>query len=944
MRHLQDGVLLDMRSLNSMSFDAEKQQVTVGGGVLTDEFVRFLESRGMEVNVGSCPTTGLIGVSFGGGLGRLQGKYGLLHDSMVSCRLVLADSSIINVSRDSHPDLFWAIRGAGHNFGIAVEATFQVYPEAHDGIHFTWDLDFGLDQCDALFTRLNEVTEVMPPELAIIILWNRQNKSGIKNLILINLVWSGEEADADEWVQRFKSLGPVDSSGKIKTTWSELPWTTYNGQNKLLSKPEVWARKRYGMMGAVSVEKFDIPTTKAFFHSLKEMNEKWAGKGLFGAMFECFSHDRVRQLPADSTAFPWRWGTNHFFMISATLLSLEDRDAFEGYLDNWKRRFIDVSGYGRLQQYVNYGNTTSTMQDPPEALYGYEPWRLEKLRALKRKLSAAGQPRIDVYTVDGVGSTMELDRGSMGLVCTVVDVELAMNSVEEQGTCLRRIGWKIRELHDKYGPVVRISHDELSYTSSGAWRKIYTQRSPEFSKCLDGRGIAPATINGKYSMPTENQERHGRLRRAVNPAFSERALREQEGFLQEHSNNLIAHLKKRCREGPVDITLWYNLCAFDIVSDLSIGQAAGALNNGDEPYIRNMLDHAKAVRWCQLATQYGVMDLLQYLTPRYVAESRRKQIAATTAKVQKRMANAKDANKDWMSYILNHETEKLTLIELVMMAGTFIVAGSGTSAGGLSGTTYLLLKNQDKLSKLCTEIGDSFKSQDEITMLTTARCKYLNAVLEEGLRLYPPVPTTVARWVPGKGEEIDGKWVPGGAAVGCNQLSCGHSELNFKRAREFIPERWLELPPGSEFENDDKEARQPFSMGPRNCIGKTMSYAEMRMVLAKVLLNFDLELADPSEDWWFTQDTYFVWEKKPLMVGKLRQANGFTISDVFTNASVGEGAGILAISTHRETVGPTVFARPDSSTSVGDVSPPYQFRRSSSARRTSRTQMPVGCV
>lgn len=72
-------------------------------------------------------------------------------------------------------------------------------------------------------------------------------------------------------------------------------------------------------------------------------------------------------------------------MMTATPLNLEDREAFEGHLDKWKRQFIDVSGYGRLQQYVNYGNTTSTMEDPPEALYGYEPWRLQKLRALKRK-------------------------------------------------------------------------------------------------------------------------------------------------------------------------------------------------------------------------------------------------------------------------------------------------------------------------------------------------------------------------------------------------------------------------------------------------------------------------------------------------------------------------------------------------------------------------------
>lgn len=251
-----------------------------------------------------------------------------------------------------------------------------------------------------------------------------------------------------------------------------------------------------------------------------------------------------------------------------------------------------------------------------------------------------------------------------------------------------------------------------------------------------------------------------------------------------------------------------------------MGQSAGALSNGDEPYIRNMLNRAKAIPWYQLATQYGVMNFIQWLTPKYVAESRKKHIAATTAKLQERIASAKDGNKDWMSYILDNETERLTTIELVMMASTFIVAGSGTSSGGLSGITYLLISNPEKLAKLCAEIRSTFQSQGDITMLATAKCKYLNAVLEEGMRLYPPVPATVPRWVPENGEEIDGKFVPGGTAVGCNQLSCGHSELNFKRSKEFIPERWLELPPGSEFEDDDKAATQPFSMGARNCIGK----------------------------------------------------------------------------------------------------------------------------
>lgn len=392
-----------------------------------------------------------------------------------------------------------------------------------------------------------------------------------------------------------------------------------------------------------------------------------------------------------------------------------------------------------------------------------------------------------------------------------------------------RISWRLRDLHDRYGPVVRISHDELSYTSSAAWRTIYAQRQPEFPKCLDGRGIAPPTVHGKYAMPTENDPaRHGRLRRAVNPAFSERALREQEGFLRRHSDNLVAQLRRRCKEGPVDLTWWYNLCAFDIVSDLAMGQPAGALDNGEDPYIQNMLDRAKAVPWYQLAVQFGAMDLLQWCTPRYVAESRKRHIAATMAKVQQRIEQSKSKSSaaqqqqqpDWMSYILDNETEKLTVIELVMMASTFIVAGSGTSAGGMSGLTYLLLRHPDKLARVAAEVRAAFRRPEDITMQATARCAYLRAAIEEGMRLYPPVPATVPRWVPAPGAEIAGRFVPAGVAVGCNQLACGHSEVNFHRAKEFLPERYLELPPGSEFEKDDRAAMQPFSMGTRNCIGK----------------------------------------------------------------------------------------------------------------------------
>lgn len=99
---------------------------------------------------------------------------------MVSCRLVLADGSVKEVSEASDPDLFWAIRGAGHNFGIALEATFRVYPQVNQGMHYTWDLEYDLEQCDAVFETLNSVHDEMPADLAIFVLWIRESDGGRK--------------------------------------------------------------------------------------------------------------------------------------------------------------------------------------------------------------------------------------------------------------------------------------------------------------------------------------------------------------------------------------------------------------------------------------------------------------------------------------------------------------------------------------------------------------------------------------------------------------------------------------------------------------------------------------------------------------------------------------------------------------------------------------------
>jgi FAD/FMN-containing dehydrogenase len=119
-----------------------------------------------------------MGISLGAGIGRLQGKYGYLNDNMVSARLLVANGTVIEISDRTNPDLFWALRGAGHNFGIVLEATYKVYPQLNDGRHFVVDFEFELDKVEAIFEAINALSDPMPKELAVFVIGRRRGANG----------------------------------------------------------------------------------------------------------------------------------------------------------------------------------------------------------------------------------------------------------------------------------------------------------------------------------------------------------------------------------------------------------------------------------------------------------------------------------------------------------------------------------------------------------------------------------------------------------------------------------------------------------------------------------------------------------------------------------------------------------------------------------------------
>lgn len=256
--------------------------------------------------------------------------------------------------------------------------------------------------------------------------------------------------------------------------------------------------------------------------------------------------------------------------------------------------------------------------------------------------------------------------------------------------------------------------------------------------------------------------------------------------------------------------------------------------------------------------------------PAKLMKIRQEHIAMTVEKVRRRLQLG-TSRPDFMSHILRYNDEKgMSEPELISNASLLIVAGSETTATLLSGCTFQLLKNPDVLQKLVTEVRTTFKTESDINLVSVNGLKYMLAVLEESFRMYPPVPAGLPRVLPEEGDFVDGKWLPGGTVVAVQQWAAYQSPQNFKHPTSFIPERWLDDP---QFASDNKSVVQPFSIGPRNCIGRNLAYAEMRLILARVLWNFDLKLAEESNDW-ANQKTFNLWEKGPLMC-RLTPVTGF---------------------------------------------------------------------
>lgn len=211
-RALTDGgLVIDLRRMHTVTVDPDARTATVAGGATMSDLDRATQPSGLATTGGRVSTTGVAGLTLGGGNGWLDRKFGLACDNLLSVELVTADGEIVRASKNEHPELFWALHGGGGNFGVATSFTLRLYPlPCVTTAILLWPADAGPDVVrlyrDFMGSAPDEVCGALlyltAPDLEFV----PQSLAGQLS-VLVLLVYTGAEADARRAIAPMMELG-----------------------------------------------------------------------------------------------------------------------------------------------------------------------------------------------------------------------------------------------------------------------------------------------------------------------------------------------------------------------------------------------------------------------------------------------------------------------------------------------------------------------------------------------------------------------------------------------------------------------------------------------------------------------------------------------------------------------------------------------------------------
>lgn len=436
-----------------------------------------------------------------------------------------------------------------------------------------------------------------------------------------------------------------------------------------------------------------------------------------------------------------------------------------------------------------------------------------------------------------------------------------------------RLPHDIKKLHEQYGDIVRLATDELSFINPAAWRDIYPKN---FLRPYEYKDQPPGKTASNLIACTE--EEHARFRRILAPAFSERYTAAQEPFVRSYVDKLVLKLNERIENSSsreftdIDAVEWINYVAFDIIGDLVWGSSFGCLDGlTTHPWIQTISQFKAATIVVSAKFYPWLYTMLMAITPSSSLNEVMEMWRITEQKVRERIVAGSD-RPDIIGQLLESErdpaSESMSREEMEVNAMMLVAAGSESVTTVLTGLLNYLLRNPDDLAAVTNEVRTAFTSTNQIAGPKLKQLPILNATLNEGMRLCPTIPDAMRRNVPPSGGVVAGEVLPAGTVVSIPPWATYRAKRNFVDPERFLPVRWLDDGVG-----DDKAAFHPFSLGPHNCPGQNLAWLELRLLLARLLWEFDVSTA-PGVDLplWEEQGIWWFWDKQLVIVRLTRRS------------------------------------------------------------------------
>ncbi|KAI0862311.1 hypothetical protein F4860DRAFT_472916 [Xylaria cubensis] len=370
--NLKNGLALDLSQFNTVEVDKKAGTLTVGGAVRISQIYDPVYEAGYELQVGTASCPGLVGLTLGAGVGPWAGVHGLLLDALLSYRVVTANGSAITVSKSSHSDLFWGMRGAGANFGVVVSATYQLQPQTNKGQILAADFIIPAEKNGSYFKLLQSYSGgALPENLSIssFMTWN-----ATVNAAQVSGTWAylgPKEAGLKEF-QPLYDLKPIISEATVYP-YNTIIQSVAGGADAYICLDggihDVYTVNARNLSASTYISVFGQ------FSALLGNYPEFQGSDIQVAVFP---NNAAMAVPDASTAYPWRdtlayidielgWDPSNNMTAIATK-----------YGKKWRDQFAATSGYPQLAAYVNSAHGDESLQ----SIYGAN--KLQRLSALKK--------------------------------------------------------------------------------------------------------------------------------------------------------------------------------------------------------------------------------------------------------------------------------------------------------------------------------------------------------------------------------------------------------------------------------------------------------------------------------------------------------------------------------------------------------------------------------